>query len=65
MIVNECYLYSDDTKIISTLDNKMQLEKNIVWSVIVWSAIVWSMENWLNFFFNKFKKVKDSLQKMK
>ena len=27
IIVNECYLYADDTKIVSTVDNKIQLKK--------------------------------------
>ena len=29
IIVNECYLYADDKKIVSTVDSKIQLEKNI------------------------------------
>ena len=29
IIVNECYLYADDTKIVSTVDNRKQLENNI------------------------------------
>ena len=49
IIVNECYLYADDTKIVSTVDNKMQLEKDIE------NAIVWSKENRLNFNFEKLK----------
>ena len=57
IIVNECFLYADDTKIVSTVDNKMQLEKDIE------SAIVWSKENRLNFNFDKFKNVKFSLRK--
>ena len=48
LIVNDCYLYSDETKTISTVDNKMQMEKDIE------KAIVWGMENWLNFNFDKF-----------
>ena len=27
--VNECYLYAQDTKIVSTMDNKIQLGKDI------------------------------------
>ena len=55
IIVNECYLYADDTKIVSTVANKMQLEKDIE------NAIVWSKENRLNFNYDKFKSVKFSL----
>ena len=36
IIANECYLYADDTKIVSTVDNRKQLEKDIE------NAIVWS-----------------------
>ena len=57
IIVNECYLYADDTKIVSTVDNKIQMEKNIE------NAIVWSKENRLNFNFNKFKNMQFSLHK--
>ena len=57
IIVNERYLYADDTKIVSTVDNRIQLEKYIE------NAIVWSKENWLNFNFDKFKNVQFSLQK--
>ena len=57
IIVNECFLYADDTKIVSTVDNKMQLEKDIE------NAIVWSKENRLNFNFDKFKNVQFSLRK--
>ena len=57
IIVNECYLYADDTKIVSTVDNGIQLEKDIE------NAIVWSKENRLNFNFDKFKNVQFSLRK--
>ena len=57
IIVNECYLYADDTKIVSTVDNRIQLEKDIE------NAFVWSKENWLNFNFDKFKNVHFSLRK--
>ena len=57
IIINECYLYADDTKIFSTVDNKTQLGKDCE------NAIVWSKENWLNFNFNKFKNVQFSLRK--
>ena len=57
IIVNECFLYADDTKIVSTVDNKMQLEKDIE------NAIVWSKENRLNVNFDKFKNVQFSLRK--
>ena len=56
IIVNECYLYADDTKIISAKDNKMQLEKDIE------NPIVWSKENRLKFNFDKFKNVQFSLR---
>ena len=48
LIVNEGNLYADDTKTISTVDNKKQMEKDIE------KAIVWSMENRLNFNFDEF-----------
>ena len=57
IIVNECYLYADDTKIVSTVDNRIQLEKDIE------NAIVWSKENRLNFNFDKFKNVQFLLRK--
>ena len=57
IIVNECYLYADDTKIVSTVDNRLQLEKDIE------NAIVWSKQNRLNFNFEKFKNVQFSLRK--
>ena len=57
IIVNEGCLYADDTKIVSTVDNKMQLEKDIE------NAIVWIKENRLNFNFEKFKNVLFSLRK--
>ena len=57
IIVHECYLYADDTKIVSTVDNRIQLEKDIE------NAIVWSKENRLNFHFDKFKNVQFSLRK--
>ena len=58
IIVNACYLYADDTKIVSTVDNKIQLEKDIE------KAIVWSKQNRLNFNFDKFKNVHFSLRKI-
>ena len=57
IIVNECSLYADDTKIVSTVDNSIQLEKDIE------NAIVGSKENQLNFKFDKFKNVQFSLRK--
>ena len=57
IIISECYLYADDTKIVSTVDNKIQLEKDIE------NAIVCSKENRLNFNFDKFKNVQFSLRK--
>ena len=39
IIVNECYSYADDTKMVSNVDNEIQLEKDIE------KAIVWSKEN--------------------
>ena len=57
IIVNECYLYADDTKIVTTVDNKIQLEKDIG------KTIVWSKENPFNFNFDKFKNVQFSLPK--
>ena len=57
IIVNECYLYADDTKIVSTVDNRIELEKDIE------NAIVWSKENRLNFNFDKFKNLQFSLRK--
>ena len=57
VIVNECYLFADDTKIVSTVDNRIQLEKDTE------NAIVWSKENRLNFNFDKFKNVQFSLRK--
>ena len=57
IIFNECYLYADDTKIVSTADNRIQLEKDIE------NAIVWSKENQLNFNFDKFKNMQFSLRK--
>ena len=55
--VNECYLYADDTKIVRTVDKRIQLEKDIE------NAIVWSKNNRLNFNFDKFKNVQFSLRK--
>ena len=57
IIVNECYLYADDTKIVSNVDNRLQLEKDIE------NAIVWSKKNWLYFNFDKFKNMQFSLRK--
>ena len=57
IIVNESFLYADDTKIVSTVVDKIQLEKDIE------NAIVWSKENRLNFNFDKFKNVQFSLRK--
>ena len=57
IIVNDCYLYADDKKIVITVDNKIQLEKDIE------NAIVWSKENRLNFNFDKLKNVQFSLRK--
>ena len=57
IIVNECYLYADDKKIVRIADNKIQLEKDIE------NAIVWSKENRLNFNFSKFRNVQISLRK--
>ena len=57
IIVNECCSYADDTKIVSTVDNKIQLEKDIE------NAIVWSKENRLKFNFDKIKNVQFSLRK--
>ena len=57
IIVNECYLYADDANTVSTVDNKIQLEKDIE------NAIARSKENRLNFNFDKFKNVQFSLRK--
>ena len=57
IIVNECYVYADDTKIVSTVDNKIQLEKYFE------NAIFRSKEKWLNFSFGKFKNVQFPLRK--
>ena len=56
-IVNECYLYADDTKIVSTVDNKMKLER------VIENAFVGSKENQLNFNYDKFKNVQFSLRR--
>ena len=50
-------IFTRMTKIVSTVDNRIQLEKDIE------NAIVWSKENRLNFIFDKFKSVKFSLRK--
>ena len=57
IIVSEFYSYADDTKIVSTVDNKIRLEEDIL------NATVWSKENRLNFNFDKFKNVHFSLRK--
>ena len=57
IFVKECCLYADDTKIVSTVDNKIQLKKDTE------NAIVWRKENRFNFNFDKFKKKQPSLRK--
>ena len=59
LIVNECYLYANDTKIINTVDNKILLRKDNE------NATVWSKENCLNFNFDKVKNMQFSLQNIR
>ena len=51
------FLFADDTKIVSVVHNKMQLEKEIE------NFIIWSRDNRLNFNFEKFKNGQFSLLK--